>query len=201
MITSEIFKSVFPVNKSPKTWVKLLNEQLPLYKIDTELRVASFLAQCGHESGGFTKVSENLNYSRAGLLRVFPKYFNESNVDAYAGKPEKIANRVYANRIGNGNEASGDGFRYKGRGVIQLTGKHNYYMFAQSINDMSIVEKPELLETNKYALLSALWFWSNNSLNNIADTGDFRRLTKRINGGYIGIEHRLELFNKLMKKL
>lgn len=195
------FKNIFPNNKNPKIWVPLLNELLPKYGINTNIRIAAFMSQCGHESSEFNRLIENLNYSRDGLLKVFPRYFNSSNVDNYARKPEKIANRVYASRMGNGSEISGDGWKYRGRGILQITGKTNYQNFASWIGDTNIILNPDLLITPKYALLSALWFWSTNNLNKIADTRDIKLLTKRINGGYNGLEHRTQLYNNIIGKL
>jgi len=154
--------------------------------------VAAFLAQCAHESGGFVFLKENLNYKAASLRRVFPKYFPDDVTAArYAGKGEMIANRVYANRMGNGDEASGDGFRYCGRGLIQLTGKNNYTFFAGSL-DIPVEEASEYLQTFEGAVQSACFFWEQNKLNQWADAGDILTLTKRINGGTIGLEDRIK---------
>jgi putative chitinase len=176
--------------------------ELPLvfsrFRIDTPDRLAHFLGQCSHESGEFKTVKENLNYSAEGLLKIFPKYFNAANVNNYARKPQAIANRTYANRMGNGNEASGDGFRYSGRGYIQLTGKSNYAAFDAFVDD-AIIENPDLVAT-KYPLLSAAWFWHTNKLNAIADKGvnadTILAITRRINGGTIGLDHRTKETNK-----
>jgi len=174
-------------------WCEALNKILPDYEIDTPQRVAAFLAQCAHESGGFTALHENLNYRAATLRKVFPKYFpDDATAEQYAGQPNKqelIANRVYANRMGNGDEHSGDGFKYCGRGLIQLTGKQNYCKFAESI-DTPVDQIPEFLQTFEGAIQSACWFWETNKLNQYADSGDILTMTKRINGGTIGLEDR-----------
>ncbi len=171
-------------------WYNALCEILPEYEINTPQRVAAFLAQCAHESGGFKFLKENLNYKAASLRKVFPKYFPDDAIAAaYANKPEMIANRVYGNRMGNGPEESGDGFRYCGRGLIQLTGKNNYTFFAGSI-DIPVEECAEYLQTFEGAVQSACWFWETNNLNQWADKGDILTMTKRINGGTIGLEDR-----------
>lgn len=167
--------------------------------INTPLRLAHFLAQCAHESGGFKLVQENLNYSVKGLLLIFKKYFpTEALAAAYARQPEKIANRVYGTRIGNGPESSGDGYRYRGRGYIQLTGKSNYVAFDASVPD-NVIDNPDLVAT-KYPLLSAAWFWRKNNLNTLADKGStdahVTAVTKRVNGGTHGLADRLKYFKK-----
>jgi putative chitinase len=168
------------------------------FGINTPLRLSHFLAQTGHESGGFKITTENLNYSASGLSSIFKKYFTTESATEYQRKPEKIANIVYANRMGNGNQASGDGWKYKGRGYIQLTGKDNYAAFDKTVED-DILSTPELVAT-KYPLLSAAWFWSKNGLNAISDKGAtdevITKVTKKINGGVIGLEDRKKHFNK-----
>ena len=148
-----------------------------------------FLAQVGHESGGLSIIKENLNYSADRLKVIFPKYFRGVDVSGYAKNPRAIANRVYANRMGNGDENSGDGFRYCGRGLIQLTGKSNYQAFAQDMN-MSLEEATEWLNEAEGAAWSAGWFWDSRELNQLADKGDILTVTKKINGGTIGLEDR-----------
>ena len=171
-------------------WYNAICQILPEYDINTPERVAAWLAQCAHESGNFKFLKENLNYKAASLRKVFPKYFADDAIaQQYEKKPEKIANRVYANRMGNGDEASGDGFRYLGRGLIQLTGKNNYTIFAASI-DTPLEQIPEYLQTFEGAIQSACWFWEQNNLNQWADKKDILTLTKRINGGTIGLEDR-----------
>ena len=174
------------------------------YKVNTLLRLSHFLAQCGHESANFRAVKENLNYSAEGLNKTFKKYFPtlESAKD-YARQPERIASKVYANRMGNGNEASKDGFKYLGRGFIQLTGKANYLEFDKSVSE-DIMANPELVAT-KYPLASAAWFWNKNGLNEIADKGAtdavVKLITKRVNGGTIGLADRIQHFNEFYSLL
>ena len=188
--TKEQLREMIPKNPYVDQWFEALSEILPEYEITSPQRVAAFLAQCAHESGGFVFLKENLNYKAASLRRVFPKYFPDDAIAAqYAGKGEMIANRVYANRMGNGDEASGDGFRYCGRGLIQLTGKNNYTFFAGSL-DIPVEEASEYLQTFEGAVQSACFFWETNKLNQWADAGDILTLTKRINGGTIGLEDR-----------
>ena len=168
------------------------------FEINTALRLAHFLAQCGHESGGFKAVSENLNYGAAGLQSIFKKYFTAESAKEYERKPEKIANIVYANRMGNGNQASGEGYKFRGRGFIQLTGKDNYSAFDKVVED-DIIANPDLVAT-KYPLLSAAWFFHKNGLHKIADEGAtdevVTKVTKRVNGGIIGLPDRIKHFNE-----
>ena len=169
------------------------------FEINTPLRLAHFLAQCGHESGQFRVVNENLNYGAKGLLGIFKKYFpNEAKAKEYERKPEKIANLVYASRMGNGPEQSGDGFKYRGRGYIQLTGKDNYTAFGKAINE-NIAATPDLVAT-QYPLLSAAWFFNKNGLHKLADKGAtpevVTMVTKRVNGGTIGLADRLKHFHE-----
>jgi putative chitinase len=188
--TKQQLKEMIPRNPYVDQWFEAIYEILPEYEITTPQRVAAFLAQCAHESGGFVFLKENLNYKAASLRRVFPKYFPDDAIAAqYAGKQEMIANRVYANRMGNGDEASGDGWRFCGRGLIQLTGKNNYTFFAGSL-DIPVEEASEYLQTFEGAVQSACFFWEQNKLNQWADAGDILTLTKRINGGTIGLEDR-----------
>ena len=204
MITLAQFKKFAPNTKYPQQWHEaLFSKQTELggkslleeYEINTPKRVAAFLAQCGHESGGFVFVTENLNYSADGLNKIFHKYFPTlDSAQPYARNPEAIANRVYSNRMGNGDERSGDGFAYRGRGLIQLTGKTNYQWFAASIEE-SLEETIKFLETYEGAVQSACWFWENNNLNALADKMDVKMLTKKINGGYIGLEDRIKHIN------
>jgi len=179
-------------------WHNALLDSLPEDMIESPSRIAGFLAQTSHESGKYKFLTENLNYSDKGLLKTFPKYFNESNVMEYARKPEAIANRVYANRMGNGDEASGDGWRYCGRGLIQLTGKNNYQAFANS-EQMNIEEVPDYLITYVGAVRSALWFWNKNNLNDTADTGDLLMMTKKINGGTHGLAERTAEYKRILE--
>jgi putative chitinase len=168
-------------------WHEALDQLLDDYGIDTPQRVAHFIAQCAHESGNFRFIRENLNYSAAGLNNTFKKYFPTlESARAYERKPEKIANRVYANRMGNGDEASGDGYRFCGRGLIQLTGRDNYTFFAGSL-EIPVEEASEYLATFEGAAQSACFFWEQNNLNRFADTNDIKGLTRAINGGQIGL--------------
>jgi putative chitinase len=170
------------------------------FNITNPLRLAHFLSQCGHESAGFKAVSENLNYSTDGLNKIFPKYFKNAGRDAagYARNPEKIANVVYASRMGNGNTDSGEGWKFRGRGYIQLTGKDNYTAFDKSVDD-NILDNPDLVST-KYPLMSAAWFFDKNRLWSICDKGSdeatVTAVTKRVNGGTIGLADRLKHFNE-----
>ena len=173
-------------------WHGALDQLLDDYEINTPLRVAHFVAQCAHESGNFVFIKENLNYKAASLMAVFKKYFpTQELAQQYANKPERIANRVYANRMGNGDEASGDGWRFCGRGLIQLTGKDNYTFFAGSLG-ISVEEAAEYLATFEGAAQSACFFWEQNNLNRFADANDTKGLTRAINGGYIGLEDRIK---------
>ena len=196
LITPEQFKKCFSTSKDPEEWVKELNELLPKHDITSLLRVSAFLAQCGHESGGFTVLKENLNYSTTQLLAVWPSRFTQKIVGQYARKPEKIANKVYADRMGNGTEESGDGWKYRGRGLIQLTGKINYFSFAKAIG-MPYDEITPYMETKAGAVESACWYWSNNRINSIVDTGGMRKLTKIINGGVHGLADRENRYTQI----
>ena len=180
-------------------WTDALNKILPDYEINTPQRVAAFVAQSAHESGGFTALHENLNYRAVTLRKVFPKYFPTDEMAAqYAQQPERIANRVYGGRMGNGPEESGDGYRYCGRGLIQLTGKSNYQAFADSI-EIPVEQVPEFLQTFEGAIQSACWFWESNNLNQYADSGDILTMTKRINGGTIGLADRQAHYNHALQ--
>ena len=189
-ITPEQLKQILPRNPYIDHWCHALNEILPEYGIDTPERVAAFVAQCAHESGGFVFLTENLNYRWASLRKLFSKYFpTDELAQQYEKQPAKIANRIYANRMGNGPEESGDGFRYCGRGLIQLTGRSNYEAFAESL-EISPEEVVEYLQTFEGAVQSACWFWETNNLNALADQGDIKTMTRKINGGYIGLADR-----------
>jgi putative chitinase len=197
--TKEQLSSVIGNNPNLDGWYEALSNVLPEYEIDSPQRVAAFIAQCTHESGGFKRLKENLNYKWESLRKVFPKYFpTDELAQEYAHKQEQIANRVYGGRMGNGDESSGDGFRYCGRGLIQLTGKNNYTKFAESIG-MAVEEVPDLLETFEGAVKSACWFWMTNNLNQYADAGDILTMTKRINGGTIGLEDRIKHYNHALE--
>jgi putative chitinase len=183
----------------PDSVIAQIPETASKFGIDTPLRLAHFLAQCGHESGGFRLTKENLNYSAKGLKGIFAKYFKEAGLaESYERKPEKIANRVYGGRMGNGPESSGDGSKYCGRGYIQLTGKDNYVAFGKSINE-DMTANPEKVSTH-YALLSAAWFFTKNGLHKLADGGAtdavVTQITKRVNGGTIGLPDRIKHFKE-----
>jgi len=174
------------------------------FEINTPLRLAHFLAQCGHESGGFKLVQENLNYGAKGLRGLFGKYFpDDAKALLYERKPEKIANLIYGGRMGNGAEPTGEGWKYHGRGYIQLTGKDNYIAFGKSINE-DIANNPDLVAT-KYPLLSAAWFFTKNGLHKLADGGPTESvvtaITKRVNGGTIGLDQRIKEFTNFYKLL
>ena len=183
----------------PDTVIAQIPGVMEKFQINTPLRLAHFLAQCGHESGGFRLTKENLNYSAKGLMGIFKKYFpTEILAKQYERKPEKIANKVYGNRMGNGAEATGDGAKYCGRGYIQLTGKDNYTAFGKSINE-DIAANPTVV-AEKYALLSAAWFFNKNKLHIMADGGAtdavVTSITKRVNGGTIGLPDRIKHFKE-----
>ena len=194
-------REVIPKNAYLTYWYHALEQLLPDYEINTPQRMAAFLAQCAHESGGFTALKENLNYRAVTLRKVFPKYFPTDEIaSAYAQQQAAIANRVYANRMGNGDEHSGDGFKYCGRGLIQVTGKENYTWFADSLG-ITPEEASEYMETFEGAAQSACWFWETNNLNTWADKGDIMTLTKRINGGTIGLEDRIKHYEHALHVL
>ena len=189
-LTESQLKQIIPKNQYVNYWYAALQQLLPQYEINTSERIAAFLAQCAHESGGFVFIKENLNYKWQSLRKVFAKYFpTDQLAQQYEKQPQKIANRVYASRMGNGPEESGDGWRFCGRGLIQVTGRDNYSWFAASLH-ISPEEASEYMETFEGAAQSACWFWESNNLNQWADKRDILTLTKRINGGTIGLEDR-----------
>jgi putative chitinase len=196
--TENKLSQIITNNQYVNDWFEALSKLLPDYDINTVPRVAAFLAQTAHESGGYKSLKENLNYRAETLMKVWPRYFpNMEIANQYAHKQEAIANRAYGGRMGNGPEASGDGFKYCGRGLIQLTGKDNYTSFAESI-ETPVEEIPEFLGTFEGAVQSACWFWENNNLNQFADSGDMLTLTKRINGGTLGLDDRIKHYNHAM---
>lgn len=206
-ITPDELRAMIPTNDEVDTWCEELNKALPKYDINTSQRIASFISQCAHESRDFTALEENLNYSEGALNRVFGRYFGEGkrNAAEYARNPEKIANYVYMDEFRSkrgalGNTQSGDGWRFRGKGLKQLTGRNNVTAFAKDY-DMTPEEASEWLETKEGALASALWFWDTNKLNAIADTGDVKATTKRINGGDIGLADRQSRYNVAMQAL
>jgi putative chitinase len=193
----ELLKEMGVSSQDADQYIHELEETLPKYGIaKSRGRLAHFFSQILHESGCLRYDMENLNYSADGLLKTFPRYFKtREEADTCARKPEKIANRIYANRMGNGGESSGDGWKYRGRGLIQLTGKSNYVEFAAWINDPRVIDNPDLVSSD-YAVHSAVYFWDRNKLNQLADADDVVGLTKKINGGDNGLAHRKELLNK-----
>jgi len=203
-LTKEQLRQIIPKNPYLEHWYSDLSQLLPDYDINTPQRIASFLAQCTHESDDFTALKENLNYRPASLRKLFPTHFETDEIaNDYANRPNKqeaIANRMYANRMGNGDEASGDGYRYCGRGLIQITGKDNYFWFAASVQ-ITAEEASQYMQTFEGACQSACWFWENNNLNQFADSGDIITMTKRINGGTIGLDDRKARYAKIMKIL
>lgn len=200
-ITVEQFKTVFGGFDGCEEVVDALNAAMALNGIDTKDRVCGFLSQAGHESGHFKIKVENLNYSQQGLRKVFPKYFpDDATAFRYTRQPAAIANRVYGGRMGNGNEQSGDGFKYRGRGYIQLTGKNNYTACGKDIG-YDLIADPDYLTTITGAVQSAVWFWTKNGLNALADKKDVAAMTKRINGGTIGLADRQSLYKKLQEVL
>lgn len=203
-LTKEQLKKLLPKNPYIDYWHNALSQLLPDYEINTNQRIAAFVAQCAHESGGFMVLKENLNYRWQTLRKLFPKYFpTDELAQEYANKPNKqeaIANRIYASRMGNGPEESGDGYRFCGRGLIQLTGRDNYTFFAGSL-DITVEEASQYLETFEGAAQSACWFWETNKLNQWADKSDIVTLTKRINGGTIGLEDRIKHYEHALHVL
>ena len=193
-ITQHQLLQILP-NAGPNAgvFVSALNDAMTRFKIEGRLRVAAFLAQIGHESGQLRTLVENLNYSAEGLIKTWPKRFNLVTATSVARKPEQIANIVYASRMGNGPAVTGDGWRYRGRGLIQITGWVNYQACGEALS-LDLLTKPELLEKPAYAALSAAWFWSSNGLNELADTGHFEAITRCINGGLSGQPDRLKLW-------
>ena len=185
----------------PDSVIAQIPETAAKFKIDTPLKLAHFLAQCGHESGGFKIVNENLNYSVDGLKKIFPKYFPGNLSESYARKPEKIASKVYGGRMGNGGEETKEGWKYRGRGYIQLTGKDNYTQFDKFVDD-DILTNPDLV-ASKYPLLSAAWFFSRNCLSRCVDASDktVTSVTRCVNGGTIGLADRLKHFKEYYKLL
>lgn len=183
-------------------WYDGLTEALPQYEIVTTRRVAAFIAQCAHESGGFRLMEENLNYKAATLTKLWPKRYPPGVAEQYAGKAQAIANKSYGGRMGNGDEMSGDGWKYRGRGILQLTGKDNYRACSKFLfSDDTLLNDPDILLDPYYATHSACWFWNQNKLNQYADSGDILTMTKRINGGTIGLEDRIKHYNHAMEVL
>jgi len=203
-LTLDQLKQLLPKNPYVDHWHNALSQLLPDYEINTSRRIAAFIAQCSHESANFTALKENLNYRWQTLRKLFPKYFpTDELAQQYASLPNKqeaIANRIYDGRMGNGPEETGDGFRFCGRGLIQLTGKQNYTWFAASLG-ITVEEASEYLQTFEGAAQSACWFWETNKLNQWADAGDMVTLTKRINGGTIGLDDRIKHYEHALHVL
>jgi putative chitinase len=205
LITVDQLRAMIPSNKEIDAWCDELNKALPKYDITTDQRIAGFISQCAHESMDFNAMSENLNYREETLNKVFPRYFGpgKRNAAEYAKNPEKIANYVYMDEFRTsklGNTQPGDGWRFRGRGLKQLTGRDNYTRFAKDY-DMTAEEAAVWVETKEGALASALWFWNTNKLNAVADTGNVAALTKKINGGDIGLADRQARYAKAMAAL
>lgn len=198
-LTKEQLSKIIPKNSDK--WFELCQEFFPKYNITTKERIAGFLAQVAHESGNFSRIDENLNYSTEGLRKTFPKYFTSAIIaKRYARQPEKIASRVYANRLGNGPESSKEGWIYRGRGLIQLTGKYNYQLFADYI-EKSLEETISYLSTTKGAFESACWFWDIKNLNQYADKKDIEGMTRVINGGTNGLDDRRKKYRYALSVL
>ena len=198
-LTKEKIIHILHGNADAAAWADAALEILPKYEINTPNRIAGFFAQCGHESMNFTALSENLNYRAETLEKLFSKYFSKAGRNAadYAKQPEKIANVIYANRMGNGDTASGEAYLFRGRGVIQLTGKDNYSAFALSIK-MTLPDVIEYVQTKKGALESACWYWNSRDLNAACDANDIVKMTKLVNGGAIGLEDRRKHYEQAL---
>lgn len=199
--TVEDLRLALPGIRDADKWMASCIKLLPIYNITSKNRVAMFLAQTGHESGNWNLLEENLNYSAAALLRVFPKYYKTAAAaNADARKPQQIANRVYANRMGNGDGASGDGFKYRGRGILQVTGKSNYAACSQALyGDNRLISTPELLTTQDGAIGSACWYWNSRKLNAVSDRGDVVGATRIINGGTNGLDDRRSRYDRIIR--
>ena len=202
-LTIQQLKKIMPGCKDPDTWIAALNTAMAQFEISSSARIAAFLSQVAHESSQLTRLSENLNYTAKRLNQVWPNRFpTVEKAQQYANNPEKLANYIYAKRLGNGEETSGDGWRFRGRGLIQLTGRGNYRAAAQGTG-LPLEEQPDLLLQPAPAALSAAWFWKSHGLNELADdynddndTQDFCTITKRINGGTVGLKERIALWEQ-----
>lgn len=203
-LTQEKLQACIIENQKIEAWYPVFIEYLPKYDIDTPARVSGFLSQTSVECMHWTKFRENLNYSALGLRKTFPKYFTTDTIaKAYDRKPEAIANRAYANRMGNGNEASGDGWKFRGRGAIQVTGKYNYGEFGKWLYgfEKPLWDNPDYCATTEGVILSACWYWSTHGLNELADKKDVLGMTRRINGGTHGLDRRTKLFDRMIRIL
>jgi len=197
-LNEQRMRELFP--KAKPELLPHLKRAMVRFDITSPVREAAFLAQVGHESGGMTRFVENLNYSAAGLQATWPSRFTAEEAIEYARKPQMIANKVYADRMGNGPESSGEGWKYRGRGLLQITGKDNYEEIGYALN-LPLVPVPELLEQEEWAALSAALWWWKNGLNHLADNGLFELITRRINGGFHGLSARKELWDKAKEVL
>lgn len=201
-ILKRVFSNVFPSNPDKNEWISSLAEVLPDYEVNNEFRIAAFIAQCGHETAGFTRLSENLNYSsKHRILIIFGNRINDpTDVEELVNNPEKLANVIYGNRMGNGPPYSGDGWLFRGRGCLHLTGRENYQRFADAVG-LSLNAAIRYVETRDGAVESACWYWNDRKLNAFADSGDFNKLTRAINGGLNGINERRDIYNKALNLL
>lgn len=200
--TEAQLKELLPKLKNITDWYESLVDALPQYGITSKKRVAAFIAQCAHESAGFTRLEEGLNYSAKGLTGTWPKRFPADVAAQYERQPQKIANKAYCDRMGNGSEASGEGWKYRGRGILQLTGKDNYRACSKVLfQDDTLLTDPDMLFDPYYAIHSACWFWHVNKLNPFADSGDILTMTKKINGGTLGLEDRIKHYNHAIEVL
>lgn len=198
--TEDQVRELLRGNSEAEEWYDAMCEILPLWEINTESRVAGFIAQCGHESRNFSVLTENLNYSSTALDKIFSKYFSRAgrNAAQYHRKPRAIANVIYANRMDNGPTESGDGWRFRGGGILQLTGRYNYTQFGKAV-DMTPEQAVDYVRTKKGAIDSACWFWDTNNINKYCDAHDIKGMTRRINGGYIGLEDRKKHWNHALE--
>jgi len=201
ILTQDQLAQMIPGNQHVSYWYDALSACLPDYDINSVPRVAAFIAQCAHESANFTAIVENLNYRAESLMKTWPKHFPNMDIaNQYAHKQQAIANKVYAGRMGNGDEASGDGYKYCGRGLIQITGKANYQIFADSIST-PVETIPDFLTTFEGAVQGSAWFWESHDLNTLADNRDIQHMTKIINGGLLGIDDRMARYNNALQIL
>lgn len=201
-IDSGDLKDCLPTLKDPDGWFKVLSDILPAQGINSVKRVAMFLAQTGEESSDYNEIEENLNYRASTLEDLFPRYFRTRDVNAYAHNPQKIGNLIYSGRMGNEDEASGDGFKFRGRGVIQITGHDNYELCSKDLfKDTRLLTTPDLLLQKDNAIKSACWFWNQHGLNAFSDQGNVREVTRRINGGFNGLADRQERYKNCIDVL
>jgi len=201
IVNVDDLSSFCPSTKKLSEFVENLNKYMPMYEIDTPNRISMFLAQAIHESAGFSRLVENLNYSAKGLMSTWPKRFPTMEFALkFEKSPEKIANTVYADRMGNGKYESGDGYKFRGRGVFQITGKNNYKIFYADNPTLDVLKTPDMLLMTNFSILSACWFWNKNSLNKFADKMDITGCSKELNGGLIGISERTRLCKEFLQK-